>query len=63
MLLVYGCELVSGTGVIESYRTAPKGSVALALIAGIELWRMIKKGQKKWRGNTSPAEQFYGLAA
>ena len=41
----------------ESYQTAS------ATLAGIELWRMIKKGQKKWRGNTSPAEQFYGLAA
>ena len=41
----------------ESYQTAS------ATIAGIELWRMIRKGQNKWRGNTSPAEQFYGLAA
>ena len=32
-------------------------------IAGIETWHMIRKGQKKWRGGASPAEQFYALAA
>ena len=31
-------------------------------IAGIETWHMIRKGQKRWRGNASPAEQFYALA-
>ena len=41
----------------ESHRTASK------TIAGIELWRMLKKGQKKWSGNQSASEQFFALAA
>ncbi len=31
-------------------------------ISGIETWHMIRKGQKRWRGSASPAEQFYALA-
>jgi len=31
-------------------------------IAGLELWRMLKKGQVKWGGSKSPCELFYGLA-
>lgn len=41
----------------ESHRSASK------TIAGIELWRMLKKGQRKWNGNQSATEQFYELAA
>ena len=41
----------------ENHRTASK------TIAGIELWRMLKKGQMKWGGTKSPTEYFYGLAA
>lgn len=41
----------------ETHRTASK------TIAGLELWHMLKKGQKKWGGNKPPTEQFYALAA
>ena len=41
----------------ENHRTASK------TIAGIELWRMLKKGQIKWGGAKSPTDYFYGLAA
>ena len=36
---------------------------ATATIKGIEMWRMIKKGQTKWRGDKSPIDIFYALAA
>ncbi|MCG8311947.1 MAG: IS6 family transposase [Pseudomonadales bacterium] len=36
---------------------------AIATIAGLELWCMLKKGQTKWGGARSPAEIFYELAA
>lgn len=32
-------------------------------LAGIEMWRMIKKGQMKGNAGQSPVEQFYALAA
>ena len=35
---------------------------ASATIAGIELWRMLKKGQHKQAANLSVFEQFYTLA-
>ena len=41
----------------ETHRTATR------TIAGLELWRMLKKGQKKWCGDQSAIEQFYSLAA
>ena len=41
----------------ETHRTASK------TIVGLELWRMLKKGQTKWGGNQSPTDLFYGLAA
>ena len=40
----------------ETHRTASK------TIAGLELWKILKKGQMKWGGNKSPVELFYGLA-
>jgi transposase-like protein len=40
-----------------SYRTAVR------TIAGIELWRMLKKGLQKLGGEQSPIEQFYALAS
>ena len=40
----------------ENHRTASK------TIAGIELWRMLKKGQRKWSGRQTATEQFYALA-
>ena len=40
----------------ETLRTASN------TIAGLELWRMLKKGQTKWGGTKSPVELFYGLA-
>lgn len=30
-------------------------------IDGLELWRMLKKGQKKWGGSKSPCALFYAL--
>ena len=36
---------------------------AAKTIAGLELWRMLKKGQQKWGGGQSPVEQFYALAS
>jgi len=36
---------------------------ASATIAGLELWRMLKKGQTKWGGAKSPVAIFYELAA
>jgi len=41
----------------ESFATARK------TIAGLEMWRMLKKEQIKWGGSKSPVELFYGLAA
>ena len=41
----------------ESFVTARK------TISGLELWKMLKKGQTKWGGDQSPVELFYGLAA
>ena len=41
----------------ETLRTASN------TIAGLELWRTLKKGQTKWGGTKSPVELFYGLAA
>jgi transposase-like protein len=41
----------------ETHQTASK------TIAGLELWLMLKKGQKKRGGNSSPTEQFYAFAA
>lgn len=41
----------------ESFVTARK------TIAGLELWKILKKGQTKLGGNQSPVELFYGLAA
>lgn len=36
---------------------------ATKTIAGIETWQMIRKGQQKWIGDTSPVDQFYQLLA
>ena len=41
----------------ENHRTAAK------MIAGLEMWRMLKKGQQKWGGGQSPRVQFYALAS
>ncbi|NIB44971.1 IS6 family transposase [Pseudomaricurvus alkylphenolicus] len=37
-------------------------SSAARTIAGLELWRMLKKGQKRWGGSQSPCALFYALA-
>ncbi len=37
-------------------------SSATKTIAGLELWRMLKKGQKKWGGSKSPCALFYASA-
>lgn len=37
-------------------------SNATKTISGLELWRMLKKGQKKWGGSMSPCASFYALA-
>ena len=36
---------------------------AQANIAGLEVWRMVKKGQRRWSGDLTPVEQFYALAS
>lgn len=41
----------------ENHLTASK------TIAGLEMWHMLKKGQRKWGGNQSPTAQFYALAS
>lgn len=41
----------------QSHRTACN------TIAGLELWRMLKKGQTKWGGTQSPIDIFVALAA
>jgi len=38
-------------------------SSAQATIAGLEMWRMVKKGQRRWSGAMTPVEQFYALAS
>lgn len=35
---------------------------ATKTIAGLELWKMLKKGQTKWGGSKSPVELLYALA-
>ena len=36
---------------------------AQATIAGLEVWRMVKKGQRRWSGDLTSIEQFYALAS